>query len=119
MIVTCVSVGSGNASIVRPRNAYTPATISTAVKNRTAPRLASEKRTMRSNMTTIRRPSERSLGGEIDGVQQQQGSLRHVRLAGRQTADDLHLPGALAAERDLAPLQRIAGAAHEDERLLI
>ena len=51
MTFTCVSVGSGKASMVRARNENQPQAATTSVKNSTAARFLSEKPTSRSSMS--------------------------------------------------------------------
>src|SRR5215475_6898483 len=109
MTWTWVSVGSGNASTVRSRNASQPQITTTAVRASTAALFFSEKSTMCSNTGSL-------LQGEL--VEEQDRALAHEPAPRIQPAPELHLPGALPAGCHGDPLQLPLAPRDEHHRAL-
>src|SRR5262245_13160719 len=111
MTFTCVSAGSGNASIVSVRNENHPHAATTSVKKITAARFWSEKRTMRSSTAC-------ASVGQLELVQEEDGALRDVAGAGLEPAAQLHLALTAAAHRHRRALELPCLARGEYHRLL-
>src|SRR5450432_1063561 len=89
MIWTCVSVGSGNASIVRFLNAKSPAARSTAVRTKVAMRWEREKSSRRSSIESAdRHGSCHGARGELRpayGLLVSRKSPRHKKRSGHNS----------------------------------
>src|SRR5437763_1370769 len=120
MTLTCVSVGSGNASTVRPRNAWNPARAAFTVKRMTAARLRNARARIASSM--CRGPASR-LAGQVEGVEEEERASGHEGLPLGEAGEDLRLPLAHAPHLHRAPLEAggaaRSGAAHEHDGLLV
>src|SRR5215831_1774243 len=106
MTFTCVSVGSGKASIVSVRNENHPHAATTNVKKITAARLRSEKPTMRSSTAPA---SVR----QLELVQQQDRALGDVTRPRVEPAAQLDLAFSAPSHSDRRPLQTASLARDE------
>src|SRR5215813_3216650 len=109
MTWTWVSVGSGNASTVRSRNASQPQMATIAVRARTAALFFREKSTRCWNTGSL-------LQREL--VEEEDGALADVTGAGLEAGAELDLAAALAARSDGHPLQLALATSDEDHRAL-
>src|SRR6516225_7946381 len=109
MTWTWVSVGSGNASTVRSRNASQPQMATIAVRARTAALFFREKSTRCWNTGSLL---------QCELVEEEDGALADVAGAGLEAGAELDLAAALAAGSDGHPFQLALAASDEDHRAL-
>src|SRR5215813_9889219 len=109
MTWTWVSVGSGNASTVRSRNASQPQMATIAVRARTAALFFREKSTRCWNTGSL-------LQREL--VEEEDGALAHVARPGLEAGAQLDLAAPLASGSDGHSLQLPLAARDEHHRAL-
>src|SRR3569623_308475 len=107
MTWTWVSVGSGNASIVRFEYEYQPAAATNPARMNTSSRVCSEPLTSPSIMSVV----------QLDLVVEEDRALDHDLLAGLEPLEDRHLAAARGAGDHGAHLERARHVHDVDVRL--